>query len=155
MRTILNKAIIALAITTLAALGADNTIGTWKRNVEKSTYAPAPMPVKSLTTIREAVDGGVKVTTTGEQADGTPISSTSSVKYDGHDYSVAGAPWDSVSVKQIDANTFAAESKQSNGKYHATSKTVVSEDGKTMTTTSKGTNADGVPFSAVFVYEKQ
>jgi hypothetical protein len=155
MKTILNKAFIALAITTIAALGADNSIGTWKLNVEKSTYTPAPIPLKSLTTVREAADGGVKVTTTGEQADGTAINSTSSVKYDGHDYSVTGAPWDSVSVKQIDANTFASESKQANGKFHATSKTVVSPDRKTMTTTSKGTNADGVPFTAVFVYEKQ
>ena len=55
------------------ALGADNTIGTWKLSVEKSKYTPAPMPLKSLTVTREASDGGVKVTTTGEQADGTPI----------------------------------------------------------------------------------
>ena len=155
MKTILNKAFIALAITTISALAADNSIGTWKLNVEKSTYSPAPMPLKSLTTVREAVDGGVKVTSTGEQADGTPINSSYSVTYDGHDASVTGAPWDSMSVKQINANTFAAESKQSNGKYHSTSKMVISSDGKTMTTTAKGTNADGVPFTAVFVYEKQ
>jgi hypothetical protein len=155
MKTILNKAFIALAITAIAALGADNSMGTWKLNVEKSTYTPAPMPIKSLTTVREAGNGGVKVTTTGEQADGTPINSTASVKYDGHDYPFTGAPWDSMSIKQIDANTFAAESKQSNGKYHATGKTVVAQDGKTMTTTTKGTNAAGVPFTAVFVYDKQ
>ena len=47
MRTILTKAIIALAITTIAAFGADNTIGTWKLNVEKSKYTPAPCPSKA------------------------------------------------------------------------------------------------------------
>lgn len=73
MRTLLTRALIALAITTIGALGADNSIGTWKLNVEKSKYTPAPMPVKSLTVTREAADGGVKQTTTGEQADGTPI----------------------------------------------------------------------------------
>src|ERR1035441_10556727 len=59
MRTILTKALIALAITTIGALGADNSIGTWKLNAEKSKYTPAPMPIKSLTVTREASDGGV------------------------------------------------------------------------------------------------
>ena len=35
MRTILTKAVITLAITTVAAFGADNTLGTWKLNVAK------------------------------------------------------------------------------------------------------------------------
>ena len=54
MRTILTKAILALAITTVAAFGADNTLGTWKLNVEKSKYTPAPFPLKSLTEIGRA-----------------------------------------------------------------------------------------------------
>ena len=36
MLTIITKALTALAITTFTALGADNSIGTWKLNVEKS-----------------------------------------------------------------------------------------------------------------------
>ena len=46
MRTIFTKAILVLAISTVAAFGADNTLGTWKLNVEKSKYTPGPMPVK-------------------------------------------------------------------------------------------------------------
>jgi hypothetical protein len=34
------------------------------------------MPIKSLTVTREASDGGVKQTTTGERADGTAINAT-------------------------------------------------------------------------------
>jgi hypothetical protein len=71
MRTLLTKALIALAITSVAALGADNTLGTWKLNVANSKYTGAPMPVKSVTVTIEASDGGVKQTTTGEQADGS------------------------------------------------------------------------------------
>ena len=155
MRTILTKALIALAITTVAAFGADNSIGTWKLNVEKSKYTPAPMPIKSLTSTREAMEGGAKVTTTGVQADGTPINSTAAVKYDGKDTKVTGAPWDTIAVKQVDANTLTAVTKQTNGKYTATGRTVISKDGKTMTTTTKGTNAEGQPFSASLVYDKQ
>jgi hypothetical protein len=36
MRTILSKALLAMAIATVAAFGADNTIGVWRLNVEKS-----------------------------------------------------------------------------------------------------------------------
>jgi hypothetical protein len=41
------------------------------------------------------------------------------------------------------------------GKYKSTARTVISADGKTMTTTSKGTGADGKAFSSVAVFDKQ
>jgi hypothetical protein len=156
MRTILTKGLIALAITTTAALGADNSIGTWKLNAEKSTYTPAPMPVKSLDVTREASDGGVKVTTTGEQANGTPINASYTAKYDGVDVQITGnAPYDTISIKQINANTLTDARKKTGGPYHATSRTVISNGGKTMTTTTKGTNGEGKEFTSIFVFEKQ
>jgi hypothetical protein len=157
MRTTLTKALGVLAITAFAALGADNTIGTWKLNVDKSTYTPAPIPVKSLTVTREAADGGVKVTTTGERSDGTAINSSYSAKYDGSAASVSGtgSPYNTISIKQGNANTLTDERKNSGGKYQATGRTVISNGGKTMTTTSKGTNADGKAFTSTFVFDKQ
>jgi hypothetical protein len=157
MRNLLSKAFIALAITTIAAFGADNSIGTWKLNVEKSKYTPAPFPVKSLTSTREASDGGVKVTNTGERADGTPINSSYTAKYDGTESHVtgSGAPYDTVAIKQVNANTLTDERKNTGGSYHATGRYVISGGGKTMTWTAKGTDADGKAFTATFVYEKQ
>ena len=156
MRTILTKVVFALAITTIAALGADNTIGTWKLNVEKSKYTGAPMPVKSLTVTREAADGGVKQTTTGELADGTAINASYTAKYDGKDVQVTGnAPYDTIAIKQVNANTLTDARKKTGGKYEGTGRTVVSNGGKTMTTTTKGTNADGKAFTSVFVFDKQ
>ena len=156
MRTIHKKTLIALAMTTIVALGADNSIGTWKLNIEKSTYTPAPMPLKSLTTTREAADGGVKVTTTGERADGSALNATYTAKYDGTDTNVTGnAPYDTIAIKQANANTFTDRRKKTDGKYRATGRTVVSNGGKTMTTTAKGTNADGKAFSSTYVFDKQ
>ena len=157
MRTILTKAILALAITTVAAFGADNTLGTWKLNVAKSKYTPAPMPVKSLTVTREASDGGVKQTVTGERADGTMINATSTAKYDGTPVSVTGqgAPYDTIAIKQVNANTVTDERKKTGGPYKATGRTVVSNGGKTMTNTVKGTDADGKEFTQSFVFDKQ
>ena len=156
MRTILTRALIALAITTVAAFGADNTLGTWKLNVAKSKYTPAPFPLKSLTITREASDGGVKQTTTGEQADGTAINASYTAKYDGKDVQVTGnAPYDTIAIKQVNANTVTDERKKTGGPYKATGRTVVSNGGKTMTNTVKGTDADGKEFTQILVFDKQ
>src|SRR6267154_2140749 len=150
------KAALGLAVMTIAAFGADNTIGTWKLNVEKSKYTPAPMPVKSLTVTREAADGGVKQTTTGEQADGTPVNAGYTAKYDGNDVQVTGnAPYDTIAIKQVNANTLTDARKKTGGSYHGTSRIVVSNGGKIMTTTTKSANAEGKEFTSTFVFEKQ
>ena len=156
MRNFLSNTFVALAISTIAAFGADNTIGTWKLNVEQSKYTGAPMPVKSLKLTREASDGGVKQTTTGEQADGTAIKASYTAKYDGKEVQIMGnSPYDTIRIKQVNANTLTDARKKTGGKYQGTSRMVVSNGGKTMTTTTKGTNADGKEFTSEFVFDKQ
>jgi len=152
-----SRALAVLAITTVAVLGADNSIGTWKVNIAKSKYTPAPIPVKSLTSVREAAPDGVKVTNTGEKADGSAINASYTAKYDGSAAAVtgSGSPYDSISIKQVNANSFTYEAKQTNGKYHASGRSVISKDGKTMTTTAKGTDTNGAAMTLKLVYEKQ
>jgi hypothetical protein len=154
MRNILVKLFTVLVITAVVAFGADESLGAWKLNMGKSKFNPTA-PVKSLTTMREAAEGGVKLTTTGEQVDGTMINSSYTAKYDGNDYPVTGAPWDTISIKQVDSNTFTTVTKKTGGKYKSTGRTVISKDGKTMTTTSKGISAEGKPFNYSMVWEKQ
>jgi len=122
----------------------------------KRGYTPAPMPIKSLTVTREASDGGVKQTTTGERVDGTAINANYTAKYDGKDVQVSGnSQYDTIAIKQLNANTLTDERKKTGGPYKATGRTVVSNGGKTMTTTTKGTNADGKEFTQVLVFDKQ
>ena len=156
MRSMFSRALVVLAITAVAALGADNSLGTWKLNIAKSKYTPAPMPLKSLTSVREAAPGGVKVTNSGERTDG-PINSSYTAKYGGSEAMVtgAGSPYDSIAIKQVDANTLTYEAKQTNGKYRASGRTVISRDGKTMTTTAKGTDTNGAALALTLVYDKQ
>ena len=97
----------------------------------------------------------MKVTATGQLKDGTAINYSSTDKYDGKEYPATGAPWDTISMKQVDANNLTFEAKKAGGKYQVTGRTVISKDGKTMTTTTKGTNAEGQPSSGTLVYEKQ
>jgi hypothetical protein len=147
---------IALAFFAMATIawGADNTLGTWKLNVEKSKFPPSAS-IKSLVVTREAVDGGVKITAKGEYANGSKIDSVTTAKYDGNDYAATGPPWDTVAIKQVNANTVTEERSKKGGKYHSSVRTVVSKDGKTMTTTAKGTDADGKAFNSVNVFDKQ
>jgi hypothetical protein len=154
VRNILQKFILGIAITVTGAFAADNSLGTWKLNMEKSKFTPSA-PVKSLTATREASDDGVKVTTTGERADGTPINGSYTAKYDGKECSVTGAPYDSIAVKQVNENTFTTVQKNSGTKYSTTARAVISKDGKTMTVTVRGTGTDGVRIRYTMVYDKQ
>jgi hypothetical protein len=158
MRKLLSLALFAIAITTtVSAWGADNSLGTWKANVAKCKYTPAPWPVKSLTVTREAAPGGVKVTNVGTRTDGSAINTSYTAKFDGSSSEVTGqgSPYDSMSVKQGDANTFTYEAKNSKTKYRASGRIVISGDGKTMTTTASGVDADGKPMTLHLVYDKQ
>lgn len=157
MRVRLLHLCVLIAITSLSVIAADNSLGTWKRNTDKSKYNPMPPnPFKSQTMVREAADGGVKITSKGQRADGTPVETTYTLKYDGKPVSVTGtgSQFDTISMKQIDANTFMSETRKTGGKYHTTGKTVISKDGKTMTNTSKGTDSEGKPLSFTIVYER-
>ena len=56
---------------------------------------------------------------------------------------------------QVNANTLTDERKKAGGSYKASGHTVISNGGKTMTTTTIGTNASGKEFTSTFVLEKQ
>src|SRR5437764_7231877 len=111
MRHSLKQLIVLVVLTAISAFAADNSLGTWKLNMEKSKFSPSA-PVKSLTVTREAWDGGVKTTTTGEQANGTAINGSYSAKYDGKEYEATGAPYDMIAIKQVNANTFTFTQKK-------------------------------------------
>jgi len=144
-----------LAITTVVGFGADSTVGTWKLNAAKSKFTGSYV-VKSQTDVREATpDGGVKVTRTGQLADGTSLKGSFAYKYDGKEYPATGLAFDVLSVKRVDANTVSFEVRKAGAKYHVTGQNVVSADGKTMSQTAKGTDAEGKPISSTVVFDKQ
>jgi hypothetical protein len=158
MKKLLTLALATLVITSAAAaFGADDSLGTWKLNTAKSKYSPGPFPVKSITSVREAAGDGVKVSNTGERADGSAINTSYTAKFDGSPTSVSGqgAPYDTISLKQVNAKKFTYEAKSGTTKYHVHGELEVSHDGKTMTLKSKGTDAEGKPLSVELVYEKQ
>jgi len=140
-----------------SAMGADNTLGTWKYNTAKSKQGSGISPISNLTVTREAIDGGAKISATGERSDGSKIETVSTVKYGGPVATVTGTglTWDTASIKHVDANTLTEQRSKQGGKYHSTVRTVVSKDGKVMTSTAKGTDPEGKPFTSVAVFDKQ
>jgi hypothetical protein len=93
---------LTLTVTTAAA---DQLLGTWKMNPEKSKYSPGPAP-KDLTVVVESDENNYKLAATGTEGDGKPMHVQYSAKFDGKDYPGTGiANADAVSLKRIDANT--------------------------------------------------
>jgi hypothetical protein len=141
-------------IVGLSAQASDPRIGTWKLNVAKSKYSPGPAP-RSNTLKIEASGQGEKVTAEGVDAAGTPTKTQYTANFDGKDYPLTGPQnADTVSLKRIDARTTERTDKKG-GKVVMTFTRVVSQDGKTMTVTIKGTDAQGQTVSNVNVWEKQ
>jgi hypothetical protein len=156
-RIVLNLSLLlcVLAITTGQLFAADSSAGTWKFNAAKSKFTGSVV-IKSQTDVREVTpDGGIKVSRTGQLADGTAVKGSFAYKYDGKEYPATGLAFDVLTVKRIDANKTTFEVKKTGGKYHVTGQNVISADGKTMTQTAKGTDADGKPISSTVVFDKQ
>jgi hypothetical protein len=146
--------VLGLGVASLSAQGTDPRLGTWKLNVAKSKFDPDPPP-QSLIVKVEPSGNGEKVSTEGVGADGAPTKTGYTANFDGKDYPLVGSQTaDKVSLKRVDARTTDRTDKK-DGKVAATLHRVVSRDGKTMTVTVKGTNAQGQPTNNVLVFDKQ
>jgi hypothetical protein len=122
--------LIALLVS-VPAVAQSAFDGTWKFNLNDAQFSKKP-------DVYLLQDGMYHCKTCVPPID---------VKADGQDQPVTGHPYiDSMSIKVVDDHTVEEVDKK-NGKTVATSKTVVSEDGKTATfdfSDSSNTNADPV-----------
>jgi hypothetical protein len=146
--------VLGADIVNLSAQASDPRVGTWKLNGAKSKYSPGPAP-QSLTVKVESAGLGEKVTAEFVNADGTRTTTQYTATFDGKDYPLTGSQIaDTVSLKRIDARTTERTDKKGD-KVAQTLKRVVSQDGKTMTVTTKGTNAQGQAVNNVAVFDRQ
>jgi len=148
--------VVLLALCFVAVLcfaANEGMMGTWKLNEGKSKLT-AGTP-KNNTVVYEAAGDSVKVTIDGVAADGTPIHSEWTGKFDGKDYPSTGNPnEDTRSVKQVNDHTLHVVSKKG-GKEVLTAHVVVAPDGKSRTVTVNGTDAKGKKYKSVAVYDKE
>ncbi|HYN09623.1 MAG TPA: hypothetical protein VES67_19735 [Vicinamibacterales bacterium] len=158
-QTALGSIVVATLLAAASAAGAqspDPWIGTWKVNLAKSTFSPGPTPTATATVKIEATAGGIKTTIDLTDAEGKPVHTESDAKFDGKDVPVKGAPLPNTTtaIKRIDARTYEATGKVE-GKPTITTRITISADGKTMTATQTGTNAEGQKVNNVIVADKQ
>jgi hypothetical protein len=150
--------VFAAALLASAALAAAQTkdpfVGTWTLNVAKSKFDPGPGPTRGTSTY-EPAGKGYKVTVKSEPASGAPQQWSYTTDLDGKDSPMTGnMNADTIAVKRVDVNTLEAVTKKG-GKELSKQKRVVSGDGKTLTLTMTGTNAQGQKVSNEMVYEKK
>lgn len=151
-------ALVALlaAYSGAQAQAPDPWLGTWKVNLAKSTYKPGPKPTVAGIVKMETSAGGFKTTIDGSNPQGQPIHTETVGKFDGNDNSVTGAPLPNTTAayKRINGRTFETLNKV-DGKPTITTRVVVSADGKTLTATQTGKNAQGETVDNVIVADKQ
>jgi len=153
-RTTLVLTFFGLAIAVLpkpAFAQAVTPDGIFQLNVAKSKYNPGPPP-KSVTLNYQAAG---KVTAVGFDADGNPFTTVFTVVGDGKSRPVTGsANYDATAYTQVDPYTLSINRTKA-GEVVETGSRAVSQDGKTVTITAIGTDANGRPYNNVLVYEKQ
>jgi hypothetical protein len=152
----LRTSVLTLALCFIAAAvcfaASDAQMGTWKLNEAKSKLAGK---ARNNTVVYEVAGDSVKVSIDGIDADGKPVHTEWTGKFDGKDYPVTGdSTSDARSYKQVDDHTLTFAATQG-GKVVISGRIVVSADGKTRTVTNTVTDAAGKKVKGTAVYDKQ
>ena len=104
----------------------------------------------------EPAGSGIQVTVDEMDAQGKPNSRAYTASFDGKEVRNPIAPdRDTISWKQMDDRTWETTSRDGGGKVTATSKRVLSPDGRVFTLTTTSWDAQSRPVVAVMVYDKQ
>lgn len=136
------------------AFGADKDplIGAWVLDRGKSVFDPETT-LDGRTIVFEAKGAGVSFVQQTVTAAGNTIQSDYVAAYDGKDVPISGSQMDTVALKRIDANTVERTGKIG-GKVSETATMTVSNAGKTLTITTKG-SFSGVDYTSTQVFDRQ
>lgn len=145
---------VVVGVAGLSGQTRDPRTGTWVLNVAKSTYKPGPAP-KSQTVRIEPSGQGEHVRSEALNSNGTKVVTEYTAAYDGTDYPLKGSlVANTVTLKRIDSNTTERFDKK-DGQLMLVYRRVVSPDGKIMTVTVQGVNAQGQQVNNTVVFEKR
>ena len=156
--TLVSIALLSLVACTFPQASfaqSDSMSGLWQVNVAKSKYDPGPPP-KSQTVYFQGEGQNRKVTIVGITATGNPqLATFTEFVEDGKPHPVTGlAGIDAQAYTRVDARTLNV-SRFKDGKVIQTGTWIVSPDGKALTVTFTGSNANGRQVNNILVYDKQ
>jgi hypothetical protein len=151
--TLLGSAVVTLPNAGFAQ--SDPMTGLWQINLAKSKYDPGPPP-NSQTVYFQGEGQNRKATIVGITATGNPqLGTFAELVEDGKPHLVTGlAGIDAQAYTRVDARTLNVN-RLKDGKVVQTGTWVVSPDGKTLTVTFTGANANGRQVNNILIYDKQ
>ena len=147
-------AVIAVLALPAARAGEDSFIGTWSLDVQQSQYGKDDLPREAQLRF-EPVTEGVRYSSRTTFRDGAVLTAAYTADYEGHLAMVYGARGflAPVSLKRIDAHTLQAD--YCRGLHTvASSRSVLSADGGTLTVTTTSMSREGKPNVHVGVYRR-
>lgn len=150
-------AVLAL-LATLPGPGLAQTnplVGTWRLDVLRSTYIPGPAPRSGTLTFQRAGENLI-ATNEGVTSQGDATRFVFMHTYDGEPHPTTGSPdvLDASAYARVDGNTVIF-TRMKAGKLIAVGTQVLSPNGRTLTFTTNGIDANGQALRTVTVYEKQ
>ena len=130
---------------------SDSAAGAWTLNHAKSTFSGA-VPYRRVTTF-QVVGDAIKETTYTMSTNQPAVVVEYTARFDGNDYPISNSILSTVSLKRVDDRTVERTGK-SGGQVVETETRTVSDNGKVLTVTTRGTR-DGTEYSSVQVYDRQ
>jgi hypothetical protein len=151
-----SAAVLAATLVLLSGLALgqakDSLLGNWVLDRGKSVFDP-DTTLLSRSLSFEAKDGGVSFLQKTVQANGNTVQIDYVAKYDSKDVPISGSQLDTVGLRRVNANTVERSGKIK-GQVAETVTMVVSNGGKTLTITTKG-SIEGTDYSSTQVYTKE
>jgi hypothetical protein len=145
---------VGLCLAAGALYAASPQMGTWKLNESKSKLVPGTGK-NSTVVYSGTMMGKTKVTVDGTGANGKPLHTEWTGKFDGKDYALTGDPTaDTRAYAKVNDRTLDMTVKKA-GKVVGTGRVVVSSDGKSRTVTYSATTPKGKKFKNTAVYDKE
>lgn len=160
MHTRMQKCLPVLAVALALVFGvvasaqtADPYVGTWTMNAAKSTSS-GPMPKSRVVKIASAGADTIQVSVEEVRADDTKVMWSFTNTRDGKENAVKGHPLMETAATTSRGPRSGTTIYKKAGKVVMEVGTEVSADGKTFTTTSKGTDAEGKTVTSRMVYDR-
>jgi hypothetical protein len=154
MRVIRNFVAIALFLSTVSLLAEDPFLGRWALDVQRSKYSAGTAP-KQMTIEMSAAGHGIRYHSETQFSGGRTISADYTAEYDGKPVIVLSArgmllP---VSLKRTAPRVVVA-TYTSGFQIAATSRRVISANGRVMTVTTTSRDASGKSVTNIGIYRK-
>lgn len=131
----------------------DPFTGSWTLNREKSNFDPNHRPRVATMRWDRTIDG-YHMQAEGQKDDGQTVVDQVTFVLDGREHPVPAAPGFTASSEQPDPHTLRAIGRK-DGKVVGEGMYTVSADGRTLTATVRGIDAQHRPFQTVVVWDRQ